>query len=367
MSTHTPGAENVVILVGGTPVSNVNPLPTSGGGGTADQGKAGTSGESWYIRDGSGLLSTAAKQDTANGSLAAISAAQTDGTQKTQVTNTVAVSGPLTDGQLRATAVPISATSLPLPAGAATASLQGAGLPAALVSGKLDVNLGMSSITLPVSGPLTDAQLRAAPVPATAAQGAGSGSAATYWYTRSTDGTNTMPTMDAVGRAGFQKVTDGTNTTAVKAASTAATITDPALVVAVSPNNTVTVVGAAASGTAVTGNPVLIGGQDGTNARTLRLDTTGRPAGSSFQWHSAATSALLKTGAGVLRRVICGSNVAGAITLYDNTTDTGTVIVSLTTTTSTPFNSVEINAAFSTGLYVVSTGMVGGSYTIIWD
>jgi len=62
-----------------------------------------------------------------------------------------------------------------------------------------------------------------------------------YWPVRVTDGTNTMPTMDVVGRAGFQKITDGTNTAAVKAASTAAVATDPALVVAISPNNTVAV------------------------------------------------------------------------------------------------------------------------------
>ena len=31
MAQHTPGVDNVVILVGGSPVSNVNPLPTSGG------------------------------------------------------------------------------------------------------------------------------------------------------------------------------------------------------------------------------------------------------------------------------------------------------------------------------------------------
>ena len=182
-----------------------------------------------------------------------------------------------------------------------------------------------------------------------------------------TDGTNTMPTMDAAARSGYQRVTDGTNTAAVKAASTAAAASDPSMVVAVSPNSPATVVGATATGTAVSGNPVLIAGQDGTNTRTMRLDTTGRPAGSSFQWRGAATSELLKSGAGVLRRVICGSNVAGTITLYDNTSATGTVIVSLTTTTSTPFNSVEINAAFSTGLYAVSTGMSGGSYTIVWD
>jgi hypothetical protein len=40
------------------------------------------------------------------------------------ISGTVPVSGPLTDAQLRATAVPISAASLPLPTGAATAALQ---------------------------------------------------------------------------------------------------------------------------------------------------------------------------------------------------------------------------------------------------
>ena len=40
------------------------------------------------------------------------------------IAGTVPVSGPLTDAQLRASAVPISAASLPLPAGAATAAAQ---------------------------------------------------------------------------------------------------------------------------------------------------------------------------------------------------------------------------------------------------
>ena len=60
-----------------------------------------------------------------------------------------------------------------------------------------------------------------------------------------TDGTNVLPTMDVAARAAFQKLTDGTNTAAVKAASTAAVATDPALVVAISPNNPITVGGVA--------------------------------------------------------------------------------------------------------------------------
>jgi len=69
------------------------------------------------------------------------------------------VSGPLTDAELRASAVPVSATSLPLPTGASTAALQS------------DGNSSLSSIDskltspLTITGALTDAQLRASPVP----------------------------------------------------------------------------------------------------------------------------------------------------------------------------------------------------------
>jgi hypothetical protein len=70
----------------------------------------------------------------------------------------IAVTGPLTDAQLRASAVPVSGTffqatqpisaaALPLPAGAATEATlaaQSAKLPAALVGGRLDVNIGAS-------------------------------------------------------------------------------------------------------------------------------------------------------------------------------------------------------------------------------
>src|SRR6185312_14649884 len=45
-----------------------------------------------------------------------------------------------------------------------------------------------------------------------------------------------LSAIQTVGTAPFAKVTDGTNTAAVKAASTAPVATDPALVVAISPN-----------------------------------------------------------------------------------------------------------------------------------
>lgn len=77
--------------------------------------------------------------------------------------------------------------------------------------------------------PLTSADV------VTAAQGTAAALSG-KWPVQITDGTNTMPTMDVAARAGFQKITDGTNTAAVKAASTAAATTDTALVVALSPN-----------------------------------------------------------------------------------------------------------------------------------
>lgn len=54
-------------------------------------------------------------------------------------------------------------------------------------------------------------------------------------------------------------ITDGTSVAAIKAASTAAAATDPALVVAISPNNDVFVGGDTANDSADSGNPVKVG------------------------------------------------------------------------------------------------------------
>lgn len=67
----------------------------------------------------------------------------------------------------------------------------------------------------PVTGPLTDTQLRASAVPVS--QGAGGSGASTSWYAKITD--------------------DSFNLARVKAASTPAAATDPALVVTLSPNS----------------------------------------------------------------------------------------------------------------------------------
>jgi hypothetical protein len=147
---------------------------------------------------------TAAAQGTGNASLSSIDTktpalvtgrVPVDGSGVTQpvsgsvaITNfpgTQAVSGPLTDTQLRATAVPVSAAALPLPSGAATSAAQGTGNASlssidakapALVSGRVPVDgsgviqpvIGVVSVdNFPADTALTDAQLRASPVDVT--------------------------------------------------------------------------------------------------------------------------------------------------------------------------------------------------------
>lgn len=77
-----------------------------------------------------------------------------------------------------------------------------------------------------------------------------------------TDGTNLTPTMDVAARAAFMKLTDGTNTGAVKAASTAAVAADPSVVVALSPNNN------------TLANALLIKTTDGTNTAAVKAAST---------------------------------------------------------------------------------------------
>ena len=83
-------------------------------------------------------------------------------------TGTLAVSGPLTDTQLRATPVPVSGT-VTANAGTGTLAVSGPLTDTQLratpvpVSGTVTANAGIG--TLAVSGPLTDAQLRATAVP----------------------------------------------------------------------------------------------------------------------------------------------------------------------------------------------------------
>jgi len=131
-------------------------------------------------------------------------------------------SDPLRTDPTGTTTQPISAASLPLPSGAATEATL------ALIKAKTD-NLDVALSTRAVTG-LTDTQLRASAVPISGTITANVGT------------TNGLA-LDTTLTSGTQrtKITDGTTDAVVKSGSTAASTADPAVVVAISPNNTVAV------------------------------------------------------------------------------------------------------------------------------
>lgn len=85
-------------------------------------------------------------------------------TQPVSIAASVAVTGPLTDAQLRAVAVPVSGTFWQ-----ATQPVSGPLTDAELRAVAVPVSGTFWQATQPVSGPLTDAQLRAVAVPVSAA------------------------------------------------------------------------------------------------------------------------------------------------------------------------------------------------------
>lgn len=102
--------------------------------------------------------------------------------------------------------------------------------------------------TQPVSGPLTDAQLRAAAVPVSLASVPTHGVTGTFWQATQPVSIASMPTTPVTGT--FWQATQPVS-------------------------GTITAVGSAANGATVSGNPVLIGASDGSNARTIKVATDG--------------------------------------------------------------------------------------------
>jgi hypothetical protein len=103
MSAQGPGIEKVQLIdATGAPLGVTgNPLVSSGGGGggTVTQGPAGSALQSWYMRDGSGLLATAALQTSGNASLTTIATnGATSAKQDTGNASLSSIDGKLTDG-----------------------------------------------------------------------------------------------------------------------------------------------------------------------------------------------------------------------------------------------------------------------------
>lgn len=91
------------------------------------------------------------------------------------------------------------------------------------------------------------------------------------------------------------------------------------------------------------------------------MTTLPRPIGSSFlNIPTAATNNAIKTGPGVLHKVVMNFPVAsGTVTIYDSLTATGTKIATITLPASLVSDGPldpTYDVAFSTGLTVVTTG-----------
>jgi hypothetical protein len=148
-------------------------------------------------------------------------------------------------GVASGTPVPISAASLPLPTGAATSANQTNGTQQTQltdgVTGPVAVKAA-STAAAAADKSIVVALSPNSPVPTGSNtigktdQGAPN-TLTNGWPVKPTDGTNSQAMMDTVARAGFQKLTDGVSTVAVKAASTAVAAADPSLAVGLSPNS----------------------------------------------------------------------------------------------------------------------------------
>ena len=161
------------------------------------------------------------------------------------ITGTAAVSGPLTDTQLRATAVPVSGTFYQ-----ATQPVSGT------ITANAGTNLNTSALALETGGNLATLAGR---IPANlSVKAASTAAVATDSSLVVALNPNTIPTVSQSGTWTVQpgntanttpwliRPSDGTNSAAIKAASTAVVATDPALVVGISPNTAVSAIPASA-------------------------------------------------------------------------------------------------------------------------
>lgn len=74
---------------------------------------------------------------------------------------------------------------------------------------------------------------------------------------------------------------------------------------------------------------------------------------------SSATTTLVKTGPGLLSRIVVDTNLdAKTITIYDALSATGTPIAIITTSGTVPF-SLDLGIPFAVGLCVVTNGSTG--------
>lgn len=77
---------------------------------------------------------------------------------------------------------------------------------------------------------------------------------------------------------------------------------------------------------------------------------------------TTTSSALVKSGAGTLHAIVVNTTAAGTVTVYDNTSGTGTTVGQLKA--SVAEGTYIYDCDFSTGLYVLPAAV--GDYTVVY-
>ena len=271
----------------------------------------------------------------------------TDGTVRTDPTGT--------------TTQPVSAAALPLPTGAATSALQtqpGVDIGDVTVNnaaGAAAVNIQDGGNSLTVDGTVTANQGTAAAL-------------ADGWPVKVTDGTNTMPTGDALARSIFHQISDGTTgPVAVKAASTTPVAADKALTVSLSPNSAplnVTTVPASTTPNLIFGNVTLAAITTAAIEKTTYTEQSANFTGSIVS--ASANDAAAGTGARTVR--IYYMNATGATAGTEDVTLNGITAVNLVTTTKCFIERMEVLTAGSgsvnAGIITLKTGAAGAGTTV---
>ena len=97
-------------------------------------------------------------------------------------------------------------------------------------------------------------------------------------------------------------------------------------------------------------------------------DIVTKKSASSYAHLNSTGTTTIKSGAGILRRVVINTkgSASNTFTVYDNTSGSGTVIAAIDTVNGVSGN-FEYNVAFSTGLTVVGATGTSADITVIYE
>lgn len=218
------------------------------------------------------------------------------------VTANTGLTQPLTDTQLRATAVPVSIASVPSHAvtNAGTFAVQVTSAPTTAVTGTF------WQATQPVSGPLTDTQLRATAVPISGTVTANTGLTQPLTDTQLRASAVPVSLASVPSHAVTNAGTFAVQVTSAPTTAVTGTFWQATQPVSIAAN--VNVISPYSNNGSVPSNAMPIGGSDGTLMRTISTDTTGKP-------NVNVASSVLPTGAATETTVATLSTEATLVAL----------------------------------------------------